>query len=146
MKTTSICAAEINRAWFIVDAEDQTLGRLASEIAQIIRGKKKPAYTPHMDMGDFVVVINAEKVKVSGNKEEAKTYFRHSGYPGGMTTLKLKKIRQDYPERIIMNAVKGMLPHNSLGKKLLTHLKIYVGNVHPHAAQQPQNITFNKGK
>ena len=128
MKTTSICAAEINRAWFIVDAEDQTLGRLASEIAQIIRGKKKPAYTPHMDMGDFVVVINAEKVKVSGNKEEAKTYFRHSGYPGGMTTIKLKKIRQDYPERIIMNAVKGMLPHNSLGKKLLTHLKIYVGN------------------
>jgi large subunit ribosomal protein L13 len=146
MKTTSICAAEINRAWFIVDAEDQILGRLASEIAQIIRGKKKPAYTPHMDMGDFVVVINAEKVKVSGNKEEAKTYFRHSGYPGGMTTIKLKKIRQDYPERIIMNAVKGMLPHNSLGKKLLTHLKIYVGNVHPHAAQQPQNITFNKGK
>ena len=146
MKTTSICAAEINRAWFIVDAEDQTLGRLASEIAQIIRGKKKPAYTPHMDMGDFVVVINAEKVKVSGNKEEAKTYFRHSGYPGGMTTIKLKKIRQDYPERIIMNAVKGMLPHNRLGKKLLTHLKIYVGNVHPHAAQQPQNITFNKGK
>ena len=142
MKTTSIRADEITRDWFVVDAEGQTLGRLASEIAQILRGKKKPSYTPHMNMGDFVVVINAEKVKVSGKKEEDKTYFRHSGYPGGITLVNLKTVRQDHPERIVMNAVKGMLPHNSLGRKLLTHLKIYTGNIHPHAAQQPQTITF----
>ena len=142
MKTTSIRADEITRDWFVVDAEGQTLGRLASEIAQVLRGKKKPSYTPHMDMGDFVVVINAEKVKVSGKKEEDKTYFRHSGYPGGITLVNLKTVRQDHPERIVMNAVKGMLPHNSLGRKLLTHLKIYTGNIHPHAAQQPQTITF----
>ena len=142
MKTTSICAAEINRAWFIVDAEDQTLGRLASEIAQILRGKKKPSFTPHMDMGDFVVVVNADKIKVSGKKEEDKSYFRHSGYPGGITQINLKKVRQVYPERIIMNAVKGMLPHNRLGRKLLTHLKVYSGESHPHTAQQPQTITF----
>ena len=142
METTSIRADEITRDWFVVDAEGQTLGRLASEIAQILRGKKKPSYTPHMDMGDFVVVINAEKVKVSGKKEEDKTYFRHSGYPGGITLVNLKRVRQDHPERIVMNAVKGMLPHNSLGRKLLTHLKIYTGNIHPHAAQQPQTITF----
>ena len=142
MKTTSIRADEITRDWFVVDAEGQTLGRLASEIAQVLRGKKKPSYTPHMNMGDFVVVINAEKVKVSGKKEEDKTYFRHSGYPGGITLVNLKRVRQDHPERIIMNAVKGMLPHNSLGRKLLTHLKIYTGNIHPHAAQQPQTITF----
>ena len=142
METTSVRANEINRDWFIVDAEDQTLGRLASEIAQIIRGKKKPFFSPHMDMGDFVVVINAEKVKVSGKKEEDKTYFRHSGYPGGITQISLKKLRQDNPERIIMNAVKGMLPHNRLGRKLLTHLKVFSGELHPHTAQQPQPITF----
>jgi len=142
MKTTSIRVNEINRDWFIVDAENQTLGRLASEIAQILRGKKKPFFTPHMDMGDFVIVINAEKVKVTGKKEKDKTYFRHSGFPGGITQVNLKKVRQDYPERIITNAVKGMLPHNRLGRKLLTHLKVYSGEFHPHAAQQPQTITF----
>jgi len=143
METTSIRANEITREWFIVDAEVQTLGRLASEIAQIIRGKKKPFYTPHMDMGDFVVVVNAEKVKVTGNKEKDKTYFRHSGYPGGVTQISLRKIRQDYPERIITNAVKGMLPHNRLGRQLLTHLKVYSGTEHPHSAQLPKTITFN---
>ena len=143
METTSIRADEINREWFIVDAEGQTLGRLASEIAQIIRGKKKPFYTPHMDMGDFVIVINAEKVKVTGKKETTKTYFRHSGFPGGITQVNLKKVRQDYPERIITNAVKGMLPHNRLGKQLLTHLKVYSGTEHPHVAQLPKTITFN---
>ena len=143
METTSICADKINREWFIVDAEGQTLGRLASEIAQIIRGKKKPFFTPHMDMGDFVVVVNAEKVKVTGNKEKDKTYFRHSGYPGGVTQISLREIRQDYPERIITNAVKGMLPHNRLGRQLLTHLKVYSGTEHPHAAQLPKTITFN---
>ncbi len=143
METTSIRADEINREWFIVDAEGQTLGRLASEIAQIIRGKKKPFYTPHMDMGDFVVVVNAEKVKVTGNKEKDKSYFRHSGFPGGVTQISLQKVRQDFPERIITNAVKGMLPHNRLGRQLLTHLKVYSGTEHPHAAQLPQTITFN---
>tara|TARA_B100000678_G_C17901624_1_gene379616 strand:+ start:8 stop:439 length:432 start_codon:yes stop_codon:yes gene_type:complete len=143
METRSIRANEISREWFIVDAEGQTLGRLASEIAQIIRGKKKPFFTPHMDMGDFVVVVNAEKVKVTGNKEKDKTYFRHSGYPGGVTQISLRKIRQDYPERIITNAVKGMLPHNRLGRQLLTHLKVYSGTDHPHSAQLPKTITFN---
>ncbi len=143
METRSIRADEISREWFIVDAEGQTLGRLASEIAQIIRGKKKPFFTPHMDMGDFVVVVNAEKVKVTGNKEKDKTYFRHSGYPGGVTQISLRKVRQDYPERIITNAVKGMLPHNRLGRQLLTHLKVYSGTDHPHSAQLPKTITFN---
>ena len=142
METSSIRVNEISRDWFIIDAEGQTLGRIASEIAQILRGKKKPFYSPHMDMGDFVIVINAEKVKVSGKKEKNKSYFRHSGFPGGITQINLKKVRQDYPERIITNAVKGMLPHNRLGSKLLTHLKVYVGEMHPHAAQQPQTITF----
>ena len=143
METRSIRENEISREWFIVDAEGQTLGRLSSEIAQIIRGKKKPFFTPHMDMGDFVVVINAEKVKVTGNKEKDKTYFRHSGYPGGVTQISLRKVRQDYPERIITNAVKGMLPHNRLGRQLLTHLKVYSGTDHPHSAQLPKTITFN---
>ena len=143
METTSIRADEISREWFIVDAEGQTLGRLASEIAQIIRGKKKPFYTPHMDMGDFVVVVNAEKVKVTGNKEKDKSYFRHSGFPGGVTQISLQKVRQDFPERIITNAVKGMLPHNRLGRQLLTHLKVYSGTEHPHAAQLPKTIIFN---
>ena len=143
METTSIRADEINREWFIVDAAGQTLGRIASEIAQIIRGKKKPFYTPHMDMGDFVVVVNAERVKVTGNKEKDKSYFRHSGFPGGVTQISLQKVRQDFPERIITNAVKGMLPHNRLGRQLLTHLKVYSGTEHPHAAQLPKTITFN---
>ena len=142
METTSIRINEISHDWFIVDAENQTLGRLSSEIAQILRGKKKPFFTPHMDMGDFVIVINAEKVKVTGKKEKNKTYFRHSGFPGGSTQVNLRKVRQDYPERIIINAVKGMLPHNRLGRKILTHLKVYKGELHPHAAQEPQTITF----
>ena len=142
METSSIRINEITRNWYIVDADGQILGRLASEVAQIIRGKKKPFFTPHMDMGDFVVIINAEKVKVTGNKEKDKTYFRHSGHPGGVTQINLRKVRQVFPERIITNAVKGMLPHNRLGRKLLTHLKVYSGELHPHAAQQPQTITF----
>ena len=142
METTSIRAEDITRDWYIVDADNQTLGRLASRVAQILRGKNKRYFTPHMDMGDFVVIINAEKVKVTGNKEADKTYFRHSGYPGGITEVNLKKVRQQHPEKIITNAVKGMLPHNRLGRKLLTHLKIYATEVHPHTAQQPQAITL----
>ena len=142
METTSIRAEDITRDWYLVDADNQTLGRLASRVAQILRGKNKRYFTPHMDMGDFVVIINAEKVKVTGNKEADKTYFRHSGYPGGITEINLKKVRQQHPEKIITNAVKGMLPHNRLGRKLLKHLKIYATEVQPHTAQQPQAITL----
>ncbi len=142
METTSIRAEEITRDWYLVDADNQILGRLASRVAQILRGKNKPYFTPHMDMGDFVIIINAEKVKVTGNKEADKTYFRHSGYPGGITEVNLKKVRQQHPEKIITNAVKGMLPHNRLGRKLLKHLKIYATEAHPHTAQQPQAITL----
>ena len=142
METTSIRAEEITRDWYLVDADNQTLGRLASRVAQILRGKNKRYFTPHMDMGDFVVIINAEKVKVTGNKEADKTYFRHSGYPGGITEVNLKEVRNKHPEKIITNAVKGMLPHNRLGRKLLKHLKIYATEVHPHTAQQPQAITL----
>ena len=140
METTSIRAEEITRDWYLVDADNQTLGRLASRVAQILRGKNKRYFTPHMDMGDFVVIINAKKVKVTGNKDVDKTYFRHSGYPGGITEVNLKKVRQQHPEKIITSAVKGMLPHNSLGRKLLKHLKIYATEVHPHRAQQPKII------
>ena len=142
METTSIRVNEITRNWYIVYADVQILCRLASEFAQIISGKKKPLSTHHMDMGDFVVVIYAEQVKVTGNKERDKSYFRHSGYPGGITQINLRKVRQNFPKRIITNAVKGMLPHNRLGRKLLTHLKVYSGELHPHAAQRPQTITF----
>ena len=142
METTSIRAEEITRDWYLLDADNQTLGRLASRVAQILRGKNKPYFTPHMDMGDFVVIINAKKVKVTGNKEADKTYFRHSGYPGGITQVNLKNVRQKNPEKIITNAVKGMLPHNRLGRKLLTHLKIYATEEHPHTAQQPKSITL----
>ena len=138
MLTSSIKKDEIKRDWFIVDAEDKTLGRLASEIAQIIRGKKKPFYTPNMDMGDFVVVINADKVFLTGDKEKQKKYFIHSGYPGGDKEISLSKLRESKPEQIIFNAVKGMLPHNRLGRKLLKHLKVYSGSEHPHASQQPK--------
>ena len=142
METTSIKLNEITRDWYIVDAEGQTLGRLASKIAQIIRGKSKPAFTPHMDMGDFVVVINAEKVKVTGNKEDDKKYWHHTGFPGGQKESNLKRMRLEHPDRIITNAVKGMLPHNRLGRQLNTHLKVYSGSEHPHAAQKPQEIQF----
>ena len=125
METTSIRAEEITRDWYLIDADNQILGRLASRVAQILRGKNKPHFTPHMDMGDFVIIINADKVKVTGNKETNKTYFRHSGYPGGITEVNLKKVRQQHPEKIITNAVKGMLPHNKLGGTQLKHLKIY---------------------
>ncbi|SVE56542.1 uncharacterized protein METZ01_LOCUS509396 [marine metagenome] len=142
METTSIRAEEITCNWYLIDADNQVLGRLASRVAQILRGKAKPYFTPHMDMGDCVIVVNAEKVKVTGNKETDKIYFRHSGYPGGATKINLKKVRQQHPEKIIKNAVKGMLPHNRLGQKLLKHLKIYMTEVHPHKAQLPKEITL----
>ena len=142
MLTSSIKKDDIKRDWFIVDADNQTLGRLASEIAQVIRGKKKPNYTPNLDMGDFVVVINAEKIVVTGNKEEQKKYFSHSGFPGGEKEVTLSSVRRKHPERIIYNAVKGMLPHNRLGRKLIKHLKVYTGSEHPHVSQQPKQFNI----
>ena len=142
MKTLSIKNSEITRDWYIVDASNQKLGRLASNIAQVIRGEHKPFYTPNLDMGDFVVVINAEKVAISGKKRDQKEYWRHTGYPGGQKVVDFKTMQEKYPERIISSAVKGMLPHNKLGRKLATHLKVYSGDVHPHDSQQPKKLEF----
>jgi large subunit ribosomal protein L13 len=142
MKTYSIKAGEIQKDWFVADAENKILGRLASKVAQVLKGKHKPTYTPHMDMGDFVVVVNAEKVRVSGKKEMQKTYFSHSGYPGGTKELDLYTLRRKHPERVIQNAVKGMLPHNSLGRHMMRNLKIYSGPDHPHSAQEPKVMEF----
>jgi len=142
MKTYSIKADEIHKDWFVADAENKALGRLASKVAQILKGKHKPTYTPHMDMGDFVVVVNAEKIRVSGNKEMQKTYFSHSGYPGGTKEVDLYTMRRRFPERVIQNAVKGMLPHNRLGRQMMRNLKIYSGPDHPHSSQQPKVMEF----
>ncbi len=133
----------IERDWYVVDATDQRLGRLASEIAQILRGKKKAEFTPHLDTGDFVIVVNAEKVAVTGKKRTQKLYHRHSGRPGGMKTETFAKLQQRLPERILEKAVKGMLPKNSLGKQLFTKLKVYAGPTHPHDAQKPQELKIN---
>lgn len=133
----------LDQTWYIIDAADHRLGRLASAIAMILRGKNKPTYTPHMDTGDFVIVINAEKVQVTGKKRTQKVYFRHSGRPGGMKTESFAKLQARLPERIIEHAVKGMLPKNSLGKQLFTKLKVYEGPDHPHDAQKPQELKIN---
>ena len=138
MKTLSIKKSDIEKDWWVADAEGQILGRFASKIAQVLRGKHKVNFTPHMDMGDCVVVINADKIQVTGKKETDKTYFRHTGYPGGGKETSLAEFRRNKPERIVENAVKGMLPHNRLGRSILSHLKVYAGVDHPHAAQQPQ--------
>ena len=138
MKTKTLKISEIEKSWWIADADSQILGRLASKVAQIIRGKHKVNYVPHMDNGDCVVVINAEKIMVTGKKEEKKSYFRHTGYAGGVKTTTLSHLRRTYPERIIENAVKGMLPHNRLGRRMLKHLKVYAGPEHPHIAQSPK--------
>tara|TARA_Y100001970_G_scaffold221164_1_gene271786 strand:+ start:848 stop:1276 length:429 start_codon:yes stop_codon:yes gene_type:complete len=138
MLTSSIKKDDIKRDWHLFDAENKTLGRLASEIAQVIRGKNKPFYTPNLDMGDFVVVINAEKIHLSGDKKNQKKYFKHSGYPGGGKESLLSVVQDKNPEKIVYNAVKGMLPHNKLGRKLLKHLKVYPGSAHPHESQQPK--------
>ncbi|MGB3205302.1 MAG: 50S ribosomal protein L13 [Crinalium sp.] len=133
----------LEKNWYVVDAADQRLGRLASEIAMILRGKNKPTYTPHMDTGDFVIVLNAEKVAVTGKKRNQKVYRRHSGRPGGMKTETFAKLQARIPERIVEQAVRGMLPKNSLGRQLFTKLKVYAGSAHPHAAQQPQELKIN---
>jgi large subunit ribosomal protein L13 len=128
----------IERNWYVVDATDQRLGRLASEIAMVLRGKNKPSYTPHLDTGDFVIVINAEKVAVTGKKSSQKLYRRHSGRPGGMKTETFNQLQARLPERIVEQAVKGMLPKNTLGRQLFTKLKVYAGPDHPHQAQTPE--------
>ena len=142
-KTTLPSLDTLDRQWYLVDATDQTLGRLASEVAQVLRGKNKPTYTPHLDTGDFVVVINADKIRISGNKPTQKLYRRHSGRPGGMKTETFAHLQGRLPERIIEVAIKGMLPHNALGRQLFRTLKVYKGAEHPHAAQQPQILALD---
>ena len=139
-RTYSPKQGEAQREWFIVDAEGKTLGRLASVIAATLRGKHKPTFAPHMDMGDFVIVVNAEKIRVTGKKETQKQYYRHSQYPGGFKATPLRDVRAKHPERILESAVRGMLPHNVLGEKQFKKLKIFVGPSHPHEAQKPKEL------
>ena len=139
--TRSARPGDVERRWWVVDATDQTLGRLATQVAARLRGKHRAWYTPHADTGDFVVVVNAEKVKLTGRKREQKTYYRHSGWAGGLKTRTAEQVLGGaHPERVIEQAVRGMLPHNSLGRKLYRKLKVYPGPEHPHAAQQPEEL------
>lgn len=140
MKTFVPNEVDIQRDWYVVDAEGQTLGRLAVRIAKVLRGKHKPLFTPHMDCGDFVIVVNAEKIGLSGNKEENKLYRHHSGYPHGFKTETARSLRARLPEKIVERAVKGMLPHSRLGARQFTKLKVYTGPEHPHAAQNPKKL------
>jgi large subunit ribosomal protein L13 len=140
MKTFSAKAHEVQRDWFVVDATDRVLGRLASQIALRLRGKHKAIYTPHVDTGDFIVVVNAEKIRVTGNKGEDKMYYRHSGYPGGIYETNFNKMRARHPARVLEKAVKGMLPKGPLGYAMLKKMKVYAGAEHPHAAQQPKPL------
>ncbi|HEY8584326.1 MAG TPA: 50S ribosomal protein L13 [Capillimicrobium sp.] len=142
-KTFVANSATAERNWLVVDATGQTLGRLATQIADALRGKRKPEYTPHVDTGDFVVVINAERVQVSGNKRSEKRYYRHSGYPGGLKSRTFEEMIERRPEEVIRLAVKGMMPRNRLARKQLTKLKVYAGQEHPHAAQQPQPMEIS---
>jgi large subunit ribosomal protein L13 len=143
VKTYSARKGEVERSWWVVDASDETLGRLASRIAKVLQGKNKPVYTPNIDTGDFVVVINAEKVKVTGRKKSQKSYHSHSGYPGGARSHTLKEMLEKHPDRVIMQAVKGMLPKNRLARRQLRKLKVYSGAEHPHAAQRPQRLDLD---
>lgn len=138
MKTFSAKPKQVQRDWFVVDATDKVLGRVATEIALRLRGKHKPVYTPHVDTGDHIVVINAEKIAVTGNKEEGKIYYRHTGYPGGIKDVNLRELREKAPTRILENAVRGMLPKNSLGRAMIKKLHIYAGEKHMHDAQSPR--------
>ncbi len=140
--TKFIKTEDANRKWYVVDADNQILGRLASNVARVIRGKNKPVFTPNADTGDFVVVINADKVKLTGKKETHKEYFSYSGYPGGTKFKSFADVMEKNPEFVIHNAVKGMLPKNRLGKKLIKKLKVYAGDKHPHQAQQPEQLSF----
>ena len=139
-KTYQATAQDRERDWYVVDAQGKTLGRLATQIADVLRGKRKPSYTPHIDTGDFVIVVNAEKVGVTGNKRAGKLYHRHSGYPGGLRTRTFEEMIARRPEEVIRKAVKGMMPRNRLARKQLTKLKVYAGPEHPHAAQKPTEM------
>ena len=140
MKTYSAKPETVKREWFVVDASDKVLGRLASEIAHRLRGKHKPEYTPHVDTGDYIVVVNAEKIAVTGNKANAKKYYRHTGYPGGIKETSYREMIENHPERVIEKAVKGMLPRNKLGRAMFSKLKVYAGENHRHEAQQPKPL------
>jgi large subunit ribosomal protein L13 len=140
MKTYSVKAGEIERRWYVVDAEGKILGRLATEVARVLRGKHKPTYTPHLDTGDHVIVINASKIELSGKKADQKTYFRYTGYMGGEKFIPYRRMIDKHPERVIELAVKGMLPKNALGKQMQLKLKVYAGAEHPHDAQQPEPL------
>jgi large subunit ribosomal protein L13 len=143
MKSTHMLTREealSTRRWFVIDAREKVLGRVASEAAKLLRGKGKPAFTPHVDCGDFVVIVNAEQVKLTGLKDDSKVYYRHSGFPGGIRAANAAKVRATHPERLLRSAVTGMLPKNRLGRQLATKLKIYAGPEHPHAAQQPAAV------
>lgn len=140
MKTIEPSVKNRERSWYLVDAQDKVLGRLACRLADYLRGKHKPIFTPYMDMGDFIVIINAEKIRLTGNKLSQKVYYRHSGYPGGLKTVTVKELFKKRPEEIITHAVRGMLPKNSLGRQLLRKLKVYSGKEHPHQAQKPVPI------
>jgi large subunit ribosomal protein L13 len=140
MKTYQATSQDRDRTWYVVDAESKTLGRLATQIADVLRGKRKATYTPHVDVGDFVIVVNAEKIVVTGNKREAKRYWRHSGYPGGIRSRTLGEMLEQRPEEVIRKAVKGMLPRNRLARQQLRKLKVYAGPEHPHQAQKPETL------
>ncbi|WP_086929979.1 50S ribosomal protein L13 [Agarilytica rhodophyticola] len=140
MKTISATPETVKRDWYIIDASGKTLGRMAAEVAHRLRGKHKPEYTPHVDTGDYIVIINAEKVHVTGNKANDKMYHRHTGYPGGLKSINFNKLIDKAPERVIQSAVKGMLPKGPLGRAMFKKMKVYAGDVHPHAAQQPQEL------
>jgi large subunit ribosomal protein L13 len=142
MKTVSTKPADVTRDWFVVDAEGKTLGRMATEIARRLRGKHKPEYTPHVDTGDYIIIVNAEKVRVTGNKAKDKMYYRHTGYPGGLRSMSFEKMVDHAPERTVEFAVKGMLPKGPLGRAMYAKLKVYAGTEHPHQAQQPQALTL----
>ena len=141
-KTASARGSEVERKWFVVDGENQVVGRLASQVAAILRGKHKPSFTPHVDTGDYVIVINADKVRFTGNKEGQKEYFRHTGYPGGGRTRSVREVRERKPTFIVENAVTGMLPKGPLGRQMLKKLKAYAGDAHPHEAQSPEPLSF----
>jgi large subunit ribosomal protein L13 len=140
MKTFSAKQETVKREWFVIDATDKVLGRLSTEIARRLRGKHKPEYTPHVDTGDYIVIVNADKVRVTGNKEKNKIYYHHTGFIGSLKSINLAKLRKEHPERIIEKSVKGMLPKNSLGRTMFKKLKVYAGATHEHAAQQPQPL------
>ena len=142
MKTVSTKPADVTRDWYVVDAEGKTLGRMATEIARRLRGKHKPEYTPHVDTGDYIIVVNAEKVRVTGNKAKDKMYYRHTGYPGGLRSMSFEKMVDHAPERTVEFAVKGMLPKGPLGRAMYAKRKVYADTEHPHQAQQPQALTL----